>query len=72
MTRINVDQDKCIGSANCEYWAPDTFEVDPETQKSTVLDPEGDDLDLIERAVTGCPTGAISVVDESSADTGHP
>lgn len=56
---VEVDQDTCIGAANCEYWAPATFEV--EDMVSRVIDPDGDDDEALIRAEEGCPSGAITV-----------
>jgi len=61
-----VDRDLCIGAANCEYWAPNTFEVDDDA-KSVVINPSGDPPDLLERALQGCPSSAITL---SPAATG--
>jgi ferredoxin len=63
--RIVIDQDKCVGTGNCVYWAPETFDLDDEGQ-SKVLEPPGDDEKRIRVAVEGCPMRAISVevVDE--------
>jgi ferredoxin len=57
---ITVDPDVCIGSANCEYWAPDTFEVGPD-DKSHVIDADADDDETVARAAKNCPTMAIRV-----------
>jgi ferredoxin len=65
--RITIDEHVCIGSANCEYWAPDTFEVDDDTQKSVVIDPDVDDDATVQRAAKNCPTGAIRVVVEDDS-----
>ena len=40
--RIVVDRDRCIGSGNCSFYAPGTFDLDDEL-KSVVIDPAGDD-----------------------------
>lgn len=58
---ITVDETRCIGSANCEFHAMNTFEVQDDN-KSHVIDPEGDPEEDVVRAAEGCPTGAISVV----------
>lgn len=47
-----------MGSGNCEFHAPATFELD-EDLKAVVVDPEGDDLDAVRLAAEACPTGAI-------------
>lgn len=58
---IRIDRDRCAGTANCEFWAAATFEVDDEN-KATVLDPIGDGLDDVLAAARACPTAAITVL----------
>jgi ferredoxin len=60
--RIVVDRDRCVGSGNCLYWAPGTFDLDDDGV-STVVDPQGDDEERIRVAAEGCPTRSISVED---------
>ncbi len=57
---ISIDRDVCIGSGNCAFWAPATFEVDDEG-KAVVIDTDGDPEEAIMNAAEGCPTSAISV-----------
>ena len=61
---INVDRERCMGSGNCAFHAPNTFDLDDE-MKVIVVDPAGDPDDKIRLAVDGCPTLALSI-DESS------
>lgn len=58
--RIVIDRDRCVGSGNCLYWAPGTFDLGDDGI-SVVVDPTGDDEDRIRVAADGCPTRAISV-----------
>jgi len=60
--RIVVDRERCIGSGNCCFYAPNTFDLDDEL-KSVVIDPEGDDPADVRAAVEGCPVNAISIQD---------
>lgn len=60
MIRIVIDADKCVGSGNCVFWAPNTFDLDDDA-KSVVIDPAGDPEDRIRVAAEGCPAAAISV-----------
>ena len=60
--RIEIDRDKCVGSGNCVFWAPATFDLDDDGQ-SVVVDPTGDTEDRIRVAVEGCPAKAIAIVD---------
>ena len=53
-----------MGSGNCAFHAPNTFDLDDE-MKVIVVDPTGDPDDKIRLAVDGCPTLALSI-DESS------
>jgi ferredoxin len=58
--RIEIDATKCMGSGNCSFWAPATFDLG-EDGIAYVLDPEGDDEDKIVLAGQGCPTQAIAI-----------
>ena len=58
--RIVIDRDRCVGSGNCLYWAPATFDLGDDGI-SVVVDPGGDDEDRIRVAADGCPAGAITV-----------
>ena len=57
---IRIDREKCMGSGNCSFWAPSTFDLDDEGI-ATVTDPEGDSDEKIVLAAQGCPTQSISV-----------
>jgi ferredoxin len=57
---IRIDREKCMGSGNCSFWAPSTFDLDDEGI-ATVIDPEGDSDEKIVLAAQGCPTQSISV-----------
>jgi ferredoxin len=57
---IRVDTDTCMGSGNCSFWAPGTFELG-EDGVAVVIDPDGDPEDKIVVATKGCPTQAIGV-----------
>jgi len=58
--KIVVDRAKCMGSGNCAFFAPNTFDLDDEL-KVVVLDPGGDSPDDLDAAVAGCPTRALSL-----------
>jgi ferredoxin len=60
--RIVIDRQRCIGSGNCSFFAPATFDLDDEL-KAVVVDPAGDDPSDVAAAVEGCPVNAISVED---------
>jgi len=60
---IRIDRTLCMGSAQCSWYAPHTFDQDDETI-AIVTDPAGDPPESIRAAVSGCPTQAISLVEE--------
>ncbi|HET6836157.1 MAG TPA: ferredoxin [Acidimicrobiales bacterium] len=60
--RIVVDRERCIGSGNCSFYAPNTFDLDDEL-KSVVIDPAGDDGADARAAAEGCPVNAITIYD---------
>ncbi|MEY2472626.1 MAG: ferredoxin [Actinomycetota bacterium] len=57
---ITVDRTRCMGSGNCSFWAPNTFDLDDEGL-SVVVNADGDDAAKIQNAANGCPTQAISL-----------
>ena len=57
---IQIDWDLCMGSGNCMFWAPNTFDLS-EDGHAVVTDPAGDDEEKIRIAAQGCPVGAISL-----------
>jgi ferredoxin len=60
--RIEVDRQRCMGSGECSYHAPATFDLDDEL-KAVVLDPDGDPPAKVRVAVDACPTNAIRVLE---------
>ena len=58
--RIDINRDACMGSGNCQFWAPGVFEIDDDGI-AVVVDPEGAPEDRIVLAVDGCPTKAITL-----------
>jgi ferredoxin len=66
---IRVDRSRCMGSGQCCWYAPNTFDQDDETI-AIVIDPGGDPADAIRAAVESCPTQALSIVSEPGAPGG--
>lgn len=64
MKKINVDQVKCIGCGACVGIDPDHFDFD-DSGLSTVISQENLENEELEQAVEGCPTGAITVEEET-------
>lgn len=62
--RIVVDQDRCTALGICESLASDFFEVDDDGDLAVLReDVPAEQRGLVGRAVTGCPTAALSLVD---------
>ena len=57
---VRVDWDLCMGSGNCMFWAPDTFDLSDEGY-AVVTDPTASPEEKIRIAAQGCPVGAISL-----------
>jgi ferredoxin len=66
---IRIDRSLCMGSGQCCFYAPNTFDQDDETI-AIVTDPRGDPEEAIHTAVDCCPTQAISIASDAdgSAD----
>lgn len=58
---IRVDRTLCMGSAQCSWYAPNTFDQDDETI-AIVINQQGDPAEAIQTAVDSCPTRALSIV----------
>jgi len=57
---IRIDRDRCMGSGNCVFWAPDSFDL-ADDGHAVVVDPAATDERRLRTAAQGCPVGAISV-----------
>jgi ferredoxin len=62
---IRIDRNLCMGSGQCLWYAPNTFEQD-ESNVAVVIDQQGDPDGTIQTAVDSCPTRAITVVGEQN------
>jgi ferredoxin len=60
--RIQVDRDRCMGSGNCSFHAPSTFDLDDDL-KAVVVDVDGDPPAKLRLAAEACPTGALRVTE---------
>ena len=56
---VRIDRDRCMGSGNCAYWAPQVFDLDDAGIAVLAGDP-GAHPDEVRLAAEGCPTQAIS------------
>ncbi|MDT5182795.1 MAG: ferredoxin [Mycobacterium sp.] len=60
--KVVVDFAKCAGLGICESMAPDLFEVNDGGELVLLKDEvTGDDLEVVEEAVSGCPTEALRI-----------
>jgi len=57
---VRIDWEVCIGSGNCVFWAPATFDL-ADDGHAVVLEPAATDEDRLRVAAEGCPVGAISL-----------
>ena len=56
---VIVDRDRCMGSGNCAFRAPDTFDLDDHNVAIVIGDPAVDE-ERVRHAVEECPTRALS------------
>jgi ferredoxin len=61
---IRIDRSLCMGSGQCSWYAPNTFDQDDETI-AIVIDQHGDPAEAIQTAVRSCPAQAISIIADS-------
>jgi ferredoxin len=66
--KLSVDRDRCMGSGQCTFYAPATFDLDDDSI-AIVVDDHGDGDDKILMAIEVCPTRAIARADEEGDNT---
>jgi ferredoxin len=57
---VRVDRERCMGSGNCAFRAPATFDLDDHDVAIVVGDPAVDEH-AVHLAVEECPTNALSI-----------
>ncbi|MEV4235235.1 MULTISPECIES: ferredoxin [Nocardia] len=63
--KIELDRTKCTGLGICESFAPTVFEVNDEGELVLLSDTVPDGLlDDVKKACEGCPTEALTLVEE--------
>lgn len=62
---LTVDRDRCMGSGQCTFYAPATFDLD-DLSIAYVVDGQGDAEADIKMAIEVCPTRAIARALESN------
>lgn len=58
---LTIDRDRCMGSGQCTFYAPNTFDLD-DMSIATVIDQDGDREDKVQMAINVCPTQSIARV----------
>ena len=61
MSKIILDQNKCIGCNTCPLMDPETFEMDTTTYKAKIKKQPEEITDAIKSAIEACPVGAITI-----------
>jgi len=65
--RIQINREECIGAGACVDEAPSSFRFDP-SDKAELIQPPGDEQEVILCAAQSCPTQAIIVIDEETGE----
>jgi ferredoxin len=61
MSKIILDQNKCIGCNTCPLMDPEIFEMDTTTYKAKVKKQPEIITDVTKSTVEACPVGAITI-----------
>lgn len=64
-SKVVIDQNKCIGCNTCPLIDPNVFEMDNTIFKAKVKAQPENITDTINTAISSCPVGAISIVEEN-------
>jgi ferredoxin len=65
-SKVVIDQNKCIGCNTCPLIDPETFEMNNTTFKAQVKKQPETITDTINTAISSCPVGAISIVEDNN------
>lgn len=57
--KLSVNRDRCMGSGQCTFYAPATFDLDDDSI-AVVVNDHGDGDEQIRMAIEVCPTRAIA------------
>lgn len=63
---VEADRDRCIGSGQCAFAAPDVFDVDA-TGRVVVLGRADPNDERVRGAVADCPTEALTLIEGDDA-----
>jgi ferredoxin len=58
--KVEIDWDRCMGSGNCVFLAPETFDLNDDGH-AVVLDAGATDEARLRVTAEGCPVGAITL-----------
>ena len=61
--KVDVDRDICAVHGQCQFAAPQVFELDDRGRLQYVAEPDDSLRDLVEDAAAVCPMQAITVLD---------
>ena len=64
MTKVVLDQNKCIGCNTCPLLDPEVFEMDTTIYKAKIKKQPETITDSTQSAISSCPVGAISISEE--------
>ncbi|PWI42531.1 ferredoxin [Streptomyces sp. ICBB 8177] len=69
--RVSVDRERCCGAGQCVVHAPDVFDQSEDDGMVVLLNERPSDASAadVRLAAHLCPAGAITVTEESAADT---
>jgi ferredoxin len=65
--QVSVDRDRCVGSGNCEFWAPGLFQVGDDGYAAVVGD-AAQHAEAAELATKNCPTDAIGLTRDTGGE----
>ncbi len=67
--KVVVDRSLCTGLGHCEVAAPGVFEIDDDGDLHVRVETVApDQLDAVRKAVEGCPTKALALLESPTHD----
>jgi len=56
---VSIDEDECLGCETCVETCPSVFAMDDDGEKATLVDPDAEVTEKVEKAAAYCPQKCI-------------
>jgi len=66
--KVIINEDLCVGCGTCAAIAPELFKMNDEGKAVFIGEVNDETMEVLDRAISMCPTTAISKVEEAAEE----